>query len=477
MDSSDSESLVEKQYLEDLFGPLLSISADSLAALASSVRSRVSGKDSSGCHVVTRLYGAHSLVYVVEFDDGIKYAIRISASAWDGRFTEAAKCSLISQVHTMRFIREKTTIPLPEVYAFDTTSENEIGVPYIVMSFIDGSTVLSMWFDKTGPTPLEERRLRTLDTVAQAMSQLQKFQFDKIGSLQFNSGTDSIEIGPCYKWDDGQIGDENYGKIAIIEQFGPFNTSQSYLEYFVKHNERTGKPDPYRLGIGSQKLLSMMIPCLPCPRKSFLAREKFVLSLPDFNPQNILIDERGNLTGIIGWGNVQTVPRFLGYSSFPSWITRDWGPVMYNPKSDKENSPEELDKYRRWYNRRMEELLNGNGDSVFTIKSHIFEAIAIAAMDDVCRLCIVMKIVEQVIPERDDYGAFGLIQDAGDGKLMPSDIRRLKKRFKALFSTGWKRRIPFTGQFFLILKLLLTLPTRINQTPCLPGWRSYLPAV
>jgi aminoglycoside phosphotransferase (APT) family kinase protein len=158
MDSSDSESLMEKRYLEDVFGPLLSISADSLAALASSVRSRVSGKDFSGCHVVTRLPGTHNLVYVVEFDDGIKYAIRISASAWNGlSSTETTKCSLISQVHTMRFIREKTTIPLPEVYAFDTTSENEIGVPYIVMSFIDGSTVRSMWFDKTGPTPLEER--------------------------------------------------------------------------------------------------------------------------------------------------------------------------------------------------------------------------------------------------------------------------------------------------------------------------------
>jgi hypothetical protein len=232
----------------------------------------------------------------------------------------------------MRFIREKTTIPLPEVYAFDTTSENEIGVPYIVMSFIDGSTVMSMWFDKTGPTPLEERRLRTLDTVAQAMSQLQKFQFDKIGSLQFNNGTDSIEIGPCYRWDDSQIGDENYGKKIAIKQFGPFNTSQSYLEYFVKHNECTGQQDPLKLGIGSQELLAMMIPCLPCPRKCFLAREKFVLSLPNFNPQNIMIDERGNLTGIISWEHVQTVPRFLGYSSFPSWITRDWDPLMYNPK-------------------------------------------------------------------------------------------------------------------------------------------------
>ena len=59
-----------------------------------------------------------------------------------------------------------------------------------------------MWFGRTKPKPLGERQLRTLDTLAQAMSQLQKFQFDKIGSLQFNNGTDSIEIGPCYEWDE-----------------------------------------------------------------------------------------------------------------------------------------------------------------------------------------------------------------------------------------------------------------------------------
>jgi hypothetical protein len=44
----------------------------------------------------------------------------------------------------------------------------------------------------------------------------------------------------------------------------------------------------------------------------------------------------------------------------------------------------------------MKELLNGNGDS---IKSHIFEAVAIAAADEVCRV----EIVKRVIPERDDY--------------------------------------------------------------------------
>jgi hypothetical protein len=55
------------------------------------------------------------------------------------------------------------------------------------------------------------------------------------------------------------------------------------------------------------------------------------------------------------------------------------------------------------------ELLNGKRDSIFTIKSHIFEAIAIA--DEVCRLQIVGNIVERVITEKDDYNSLDLIED------------------------------------------------------------------
>jgi hypothetical protein len=101
-----------------------------------------------------------------------------------------------------------------------------------------------------------------------------------------------------------------------------------------------------------------------------------------------------------------------------------------------ENFPEELDKYCRGYNGRMKELLNGKGDSIFTIKSHIFEAVAIAAADEVCRLQIARNIVKRVILEKDDYNSLDLIEDVGRGKLMLTNMRR---RFKALFSIGWKR--------------------------------------
>ena len=55
--------------------------------------------------------------------------------------------------------------------------------------------------------------------------------------------------------------------------------------------------------------------------------ETFVLTTPDFDSQNIMIDARGNLTGIIDWDHVQTMPRCLGYCRCPEWITRDCDPV------------------------------------------------------------------------------------------------------------------------------------------------------
>ncbi|KAK9243771.1 hypothetical protein V1506DRAFT_523382 [Lipomyces tetrasporus] len=431
-------SFDEQRELEGRFGTLLSISDQSLVTLASNVRRRLSGGGLTNGQVISRLNGSYNLVHIVEFDDGVRYVVRVPATGWGGRFTEIAKRSLVSQALTLRWIRKETAVPVPDVYAFDISSTNEIGAPYILMSFINGHIVSSKWFDRTGPTALEERRLRTLDTLAQVMSQLQKFQFDKIGSLEFENGTvgNSIRIGPCYRWDEGIFGDEDYGKDLRVEEFGPFESSKSYLRHCVSHYWDPRKQSP--LALGSRMILDMMISCLPLSTKGVSTnQESFVLSLPDFDSQNIIIDERGNITGIIDWDNVQAVPRFLGYFSFPGWITRDWDPIVYYYPANKEreNSPEELKRYRRRYNSKMQEILHGNGDSRFVSKSHIFEAVAIAATDDVRRLEIVRKIVGRVF-QADDDDALELIRDAGSGKLKPKDKTKLRTGLQALLSVS-----------------------------------------
>lgn len=148
-----------------------------------------------------------------------------------------------------------------------------------------------------------------------------------------------------------------------------------------------------------------------------------------------MVDEEGNLTGVIDWDNAQTVPRFLGFSSFPGWITRDWDPIMYHYPANKEreNSPEELKRYHQRYSSKMREMLHGKGDSRFVNKSHIFEAVSIAACDDVCRLEIVRKIVARV-SRIDDDDALEVIRDMGSGMLTPKENDQLRNDFQALLS-------------------------------------------
>lgn len=217
----------EQSELEERFGPLLSISDQSLIALAWDIRRKSSRDCFATAKVINRLRGSYNLVHIVEFDDGLKYVVRVPATGWGGRFTESAKRSLVSQVLTMRLVRKETTIPVPEVYTFDPSSSNPIEAPYILMSFIDGYSVSSKWFDGSGPTPVEERRLNILDSLARAMSQLQKLQFDMIGSLVSEDGTPDTEIriGPCYRWDEGVFGDSDYGQNLKVDELGPFESS------------------------------------------------------------------------------------------------------------------------------------------------------------------------------------------------------------------------------------------------------------
>jgi hypothetical protein len=159
--------------------------------------------------------------------------------------------------------------------------------------------------------------------------------------------------------------------------------------------------------------------------------EGFVLSVPDLDSQNILVDDEGNLTGLIDWDLVQTLPRCVGYCRYPGWITRDWDPLMYGwPRSDSENSPEELARYRMHYNQAMGEAMLWTGDWEFTGKSHLWEAIWVAVLNNVNRLEICCKLVQEATGNDKD-SARGLMYDIGTGE---ADWPRLEKQLEAFIA-------------------------------------------
>jgi hypothetical protein len=51
------------------------------------------------------------------------------------------------ELYTMKYIRERSTIPVPEVFAFDSTVDNPIGSPYVFMKCVKGNAItdLTSW--------------------------------------------------------------------------------------------------------------------------------------------------------------------------------------------------------------------------------------------------------------------------------------------------------------------------------------------
>lgn len=133
--SAYSES--ESEPDADTFGTLLSIPQQSLVLLATNIRERTFAARTSKACVRRTLSGSYNLIHVIELDD-FQLIIRIPETGWGRGLTDTAGQALISHVHTLKLIKSHTTIPVPEVYAFDTSVKNEIGAPYIAMSYISG---------------------------------------------------------------------------------------------------------------------------------------------------------------------------------------------------------------------------------------------------------------------------------------------------------------------------------------------------
>ena len=406
---------MSSQSSEDLdaeaFGPLLDISESALVDLATKTRVDVFNTTSSSGRLVRRIGGSYNLVHIIQLDDDFKLVVRVPATGWGDGLTATAAHAMESQVATLRLIASMTAIPVPQVYAFDTSTSNQIGAPYFCMSFVPGQTLATAWFDTTLPTPLEGRRLRALTALSQCLAQLAQFSFPKIGSIHKGEDGD-LTIGPCYDWKEKED-----GTFCIVAS-GPYDTAAEYLRDHYAVTDKNDNP----WSVAGKTVTKAAVRHLPFQDPS----QGFVLSIPDFDVQNIMVDDEGGLTGIIDWDLVQTLPRCVGYSRYPGWITRDWDPLMYgwppNESGSSENSPEELERYRVCYDQAMGEALQHAGDWQFTRKSHIWEAIWIAALNHVNRLEICCKLIQEATGV-DRATARGIMYDIGSGEADWSKIQ------------------------------------------------------
>ena len=83
-----------------------------------------------------------------------------------------------SEVATMEYVRINTTIPVPRVYAFDSSMNNAVGLEWILMEKIQGESYRDVADYMSTEAKLEVQR-----KIAEWVDQLSKLTFDGIGSL------------------------------------------------------------------------------------------------------------------------------------------------------------------------------------------------------------------------------------------------------------------------------------------------------
>ncbi|KAI9809557.1 MAG: hypothetical protein M1827_006792 [Pycnora praestabilis] len=424
----------------NLFLPLMS--AIDFAALAMvALKSRIQHKNyrisaenltEDGLQCFVRegpLSGSFNLVYALEFSDGVKWIARIPGNA-TSTFGPLDAQKMLCKIRSISLIRSRTSVPAPEIFAWDT-SPDSIGVPFTLEAFVEGSQLAERWTDKSWTT--EEKRLKVLRDLAKIMSGLRILQFDKIGALYFKEDERRHHVDELVKMEtDVEDEESTWGTAHTV---GPFDSTIAWL-LNDWDDSMTGHPSWRKAELA---ILHLAIDSIP----AYLSHTNcFVLGHPDYNYQNIFVDEEANITGIVDWDDVSTRPRALGFARYPSWITRDWDPSMYGygiPGSREEDSPETLLKYRREYTRAFAKLqLPASQYSLNDTKlSHLMEAIEIAVDNLICRPQILLKLLSHAF-DSDVPFTFPQFSTAFQTNKAETWLVEIKEAFGKMWHPEWK---------------------------------------
>ena len=401
--SQTSASLYKGYNMFDRFKDVLAVvNEEALPRIASNIRGDGQTCKTDDCPLV----GSYNLVYRLTFADGLQWAVRIPQHGTPAYFKEKDAQAMHNEVELLRMIRMKTDIPVPKVYHLDTGFDNKLGVPFSVLQWLDGERVSSLWWSSEGPTPLNERRLRILDSLAELMSQLAFLSSPMICMPEIHLAEDQ-KVTVCGQGEIRVRNDFRESEVRrttseenpiIYHETGPFIRFADYLHPILDNADLNA---PVYWMRGSREMLRIMIDAIGLLEKG--KEPHFVLSHPDLNWQNILVREDGTVTGILDWDGIHFGPDELGCSRYPAFICRDWNPEWYHYWSKDcerrawENSPSELQKFRKAYRGFIDQRLGLGGAK--TINSHLFEAIKYACKDPYATCKIVTKICRVCLTE------------------------------------------------------------------------------
>ena len=322
-------------------------------AIRQTVASSLNLTAAAPCTIDFLAQGAFNKVYIVAFPDEGKEPEEVIARV---ALPVDPKWKTLSEVATLHWVRDNTSLPVPEVIAYQADRTSAIGLEWIVMSKMPGRALAGRWRGVTFSA--KEAIVRRL---AVFCSETFRAQLRGIGSLYLD------DTGPVFRV--GRIVSREFiwdSHIHAPAPRGPFHSSRDWLlarlslaetdcherlsrlQSAGPENEDLDLDDledlHHTLGIISRlrRHLDSFFP--PPGPASDLSPERTMLLHDDLSRHNILVDDHGTLTAVVDWECVAAVPLWYACQIPPllHGKHRDVKPVEAQYQHDENGNVDEL---------------------------------------------------------------------------------------------------------------------------------------
>lgn len=197
----------------------------------------------------------------------------------------------------MKYVRERTTIPVPTVFSYSPSRDNDLGAPFIIMSAVQGchppffrNPTFSLLRNNNLPEHIEPVVNRYICGLVDYYLQLSKLRFERIGSLYLDPNDSSKYIVGCF----------------ASSGLGPFDSA---WDYYTAHAEMMEDrllalvDDPPEAREGRALVLWLYRLGLASLSSGLDNRGPFLLAHTDLHEGNTLVDKVRIATNILAYTN------------------------------------------------------------------------------------------------------------------------------------------------------------------------------
>ncbi|KAM5435813.1 hypothetical protein MferCBS31731_006070 [Microsporum ferrugineum] len=296
--------------------------------------------------------GAFNICYRVRYEDGFHLVVRFSALGKAILRQEKAR----QEVAVMNYLRQNTSIPVPEVLGSGTCWSG----PYIVMPFVEGVPLSELLKDhsKEGSpvlnAQLSDRSLkRAYREMAILVLELSKPEFHTIGALEESEEGFNVTGRPLtFNMNELML------SANIHESNFPTRTFTTATDYFkslaleqishlrLQKNNAVKDEDDCRKKFAARYLFQKVVSDV----STNLDKGPFKLYCDDFRPSNVLIDvEKFCVSGAIDWEFTYVAPAEFSHVA-PWWL------LLISPEGWESDLNQFLDRYTPCFRLFLEAL-------------------------------------------------------------------------------------------------------------------------